>query len=120
VFLARRVPGAIKPPPFSQLSAHFRAQGTKFISPHTQFTNPSRPILNPQQSAFLAITGSGFLRRNMPAEYNLEAPPKEVGETIPADCVHAVSVTLPTWDSNVAYEEGKEWVLSKLKTGYPR
>jgi cystathionine gamma-synthase len=56
----------------------------------------------------------------MPAEYNLEAPPKEVGETIPADCVHAVSVTLPTWDSNVAYEEGKEWVLSKLKTGYPR
>jgi hypothetical protein len=58
--------------------------------------------------------------RNMPAEYNLEAPPKEVGETIHADCVHAVSVTLPTWDSNVAYEEGKEWVLSKLKTGYPR
>ncbi|KAE9975392.1 hypothetical protein BLS_002621 [Venturia inaequalis] len=44
----------------------------------------------------------------------------EVGETIPAMTAHAVSVSLPTWRSNVGYEEGEEWVLSKLKTGYPR
>ncbi|TID14230.1 cystathionine gamma-synthase [Venturia nashicola] len=44
----------------------------------------------------------------------------EVGETIPAMTDHAVSVSLPTWRANVGYEEGEEWVLSKLKTGYPR
>jgi cystathionine gamma-synthase len=32
----------------------------------------------------------------------------------------AVSVSLPTWRSNVGYEEGEEWVVSKMKTGYPR
>jgi cystathionine gamma-synthase len=31
-----------------------------------------------------------------------------------------VSVSLPTWRSNVGYEEGEEWVMSKMKTGYPR
>ncbi|KAF2838573.1 cystathionine gamma-synthase-like protein [Patellaria atrata CBS 101060] len=44
----------------------------------------------------------------------------EVGETIPPLTAHAVSVSLPTWKSNVSYEEGEEWVLSKMKTGYPR
>ena len=52
--------------------------------------------------------------------YSLQTPPKEVGETIPSNCPHAVSVTLPTWKSNVAYEEGEDWVHSKLKSGYPR
>lgn len=32
----------------------------------------------------------------------------------------AVSVSLPTWKANVGYEEGQDWVLSKMKTGYPR
>jgi cystathionine gamma-synthase len=32
----------------------------------------------------------------------------------------AVSVSLPTWGATVGYEEGEEWVLSKMKTGYPR
>jgi cystathionine gamma-synthase len=31
-----------------------------------------------------------------------------------------VSVSLPTWRANVGYEEGEEWVISKMKTGYPR
>lgn len=31
-----------------------------------------------------------------------------------------MSVSLPTWGSNVGYEEGQDWVLSKMKTGYPR
>lgn len=44
----------------------------------------------------------------------------EVGETIPPMTAHAVSVSLPTWRANVGYEEGEEWVLSKMKTGYPR
>jgi len=59
----------------------------------------------------------------------------EVGETIPPMTEHvshpplflsltnsmeAVSVSLPTWRANVGYEEGEEWVLSKMKTGYPR
>ncbi|KAF2466724.1 cystathionine gamma-synthase-like protein [Lindgomyces ingoldianus] len=44
----------------------------------------------------------------------------EVGETIPSMTAHAVSVSLPTWRANVGYEEGEEWVLSKMKTGYPR
>ena len=34
--------------------------------------------------------------------------------------VKAVSVSLPSWDANVGYEEGEEWVLSKMKNGYPR
>lgn len=29
-------------------------------------------------------------------------------------------MSLPTWRANVGYEEGEEWVLSKMKTGYPR
>ena len=32
----------------------------------------------------------------------------------------AVSVSLPTWKANIGYEEGEDWVLSKMKTGYPR
>lgn len=29
-------------------------------------------------------------------------------------------MSLPTWKANVGYEEGEEWVLSKMKCGYPR
>ncbi|OCL08707.1 cystathionine gamma-synthase [Glonium stellatum] len=47
-------------------------------------------------------------------------PENDVGETIPPLTAHAVSVSLPTWSANVGYEEGQEWVLSKMKTGYPR
>ena len=31
-----------------------------------------------------------------------------------------MSVSLPTWSSNVGYEEGEPWVLEKMKCGYPR
>ncbi|KAF1938065.1 cystathionine gamma-synthase [Clathrospora elynae] len=44
----------------------------------------------------------------------------EVGESLPPATEHAVSVSLPTWRANVGYEEGEEWVVSKMKTGYPR
>ncbi|KAJ3260007.1 hypothetical protein HK103_001517 [Boothiomyces macroporosus] len=42
-----------------------------------------------------------------------------VGETIP-ETPHAVSVSLPTWQDNVGYEEGDPAVVSKMKGGYPR
>lgn len=42
-----------------------------------------------------------------------------VGQPVP-DTPHAVSVSLPTWKANVGYEEGEEWVISAMKTGYPR
>ncbi|KAI9147891.1 Cystathionine gamma-synthase [Paramyrothecium foliicola] len=32
----------------------------------------------------------------------------------------AVSVSLPTWQSNVGYEEGEQWVIGRMNTGYPR
>lgn len=32
----------------------------------------------------------------------------------------AVSVSLPSWKSTIGYEGGEDWVLSKMRTGYPR
>lgn len=32
----------------------------------------------------------------------------------------AVSVSLPTWSANVAYEEGESWVTNSMQCGYPR
>jgi cystathionine gamma-synthase len=43
-----------------------------------------------------------------------------VGDLLPPNTAHAVSVSLPTWKATVGYEEGEEWVLSKMKGGYPR
>ncbi|EXM06273.1 Cystathionine gamma-synthase [Fusarium odoratissimum] len=43
-----------------------------------------------------------------------------LGESIPPDTAHAVSVSLPTWKANVGYEEGEDWVVNRLTTGYPR
>ncbi|KAH8645605.1 pyridoxal phosphate-dependent transferase [Xylariales sp. PMI_506] len=47
-------------------------------------------------------------------------PSFNIGESIPADTAHAVSVSLPTWKANVGYEEGEDWVVGKMVTGYPR
>ncbi|KAF7546907.1 hypothetical protein G7046_g9164 [Stylonectria norvegica] len=47
-------------------------------------------------------------------------PSFELGESIPPDTAHAVSVSLPTWKSNVGYEEGEQWVVGRMTTGYPR
>ncbi|MGJ8657196.1 MAG: PLP-dependent transferase [Akkermansiaceae bacterium] len=43
----------------------------------------------------------------------------DLGVPIPDDR-HAVSVCLPTWDSVIGYEEGRDKVISKLQCGYPR
>ncbi|CUM66105.1 uncharacterized protein PRCAT00003760001 [Priceomyces carsonii] len=47
-------------------------------------------------------------------------PSQKVGEPIPLNTTHAVSVTLPTWEATVGYEEGQEWVTSQMNSGYPR
>ncbi|KAI0475109.1 PLP-dependent transferase [Xylariaceae sp. FL0804] len=44
----------------------------------------------------------------------------DVGESIPPNTDHAVSVSLPTWKANVGYEEGEPAVLGAMTTGYPR
>ncbi|KAI0836115.1 PLP-dependent transferase [Hypoxylon sp. FL0890] len=47
-------------------------------------------------------------------------PSIELGDSIPPNTAHAVSVSLPTWKSNIGYEEGQEWVIGTMVTGYPR
>ncbi|KAG6060265.1 hypothetical protein E4U16_007048 [Claviceps sp. LM84 group G4] len=42
-----------------------------------------------------------------------------LGVSIP-DTAHAVSVSLPTWQSNIGYEEGQRSVVDRMTTGYPR
>ncbi|KAK9465029.1 pyridoxal phosphate-dependent transferase [Lipomyces arxii] len=51
---------------------------------------------------------------------SFDRPPTVIGCPIPANTPHAVSVTLPSWSANVAYEEGQDWVVGKMKSGYPR
>ncbi|KAJ1024907.1 hypothetical protein NDA18_004193 [Ustilago nuda] len=41
-----------------------------------------------------------------------------VGTSIPANMVHAVSVSLPLWSDNIDYEEGR--LSNLMETGYPR
>ncbi|HKX87526.1 MAG TPA: PLP-dependent transferase [Flavobacterium sp.] len=42
------------------------------------------------------------------------------GESVPFQNPHAVSVSLPTLDDVIGYEEGDVSVLGKMKSGYPR
>ncbi len=54
---------------------------------------------------------------------NLSANPawqeEDLGRPLP-DSPHACSVCLPTWESIIGYEEGREKILKRLETGYPR
>jgi len=54
---------------------------------------------------------------------NLSANPawqdEDLGIPLP-DSAHACSVCLPTWDSIVGYEEGRDKVTKRMQTGYPR
>ncbi|ODV63562.1 cystathionine gamma-synthase [Ascoidea rubescens DSM 1968] len=49
----------------------------------------------------------------------IELPTREIGLPIP-NISHAVSVSLPTWEATVGYEENQEWVVNKMNSGYPR
>jgi cystathionine gamma-synthase len=44
---------------------------------------------------------------------------QDLGRPLP-DSPHACSVCLPTWDSIIGYEEGREKILKRLRAGYPR
>ncbi len=44
---------------------------------------------------------------------------EDLGCPLP-DSPHACSVCLPTWDAVIGYEEGREKVTRRLRTGYPR
>ncbi len=44
---------------------------------------------------------------------------EDLGIPLP-DSPHACSVCLPTWDAVVGYEEGRQKVTRRMRTGYPR
>lgn len=44
---------------------------------------------------------------------------EDLGLPLP-DSPHACSVCLPTWDAILGYEEGREKVVKRMRTGYPR
>lgn len=44
---------------------------------------------------------------------------QDLGLPLP-DSTHACSVCLPTWNAVVGYEEGREKIIKRLRTGYPR
>lgn len=43
-----------------------------------------------------------------------------LGKPVPPYTAHAISVSLPTWDDNVGYEEGAKRVMDAMVIGYPR
>ncbi|KAH9916047.1 PLP-dependent transferase [Fomitopsis serialis] len=43
-----------------------------------------------------------------------------LGKPVPPFTAHAISVSLPTWDDNVGYEEGDKRVADVMVIGYPR
>lgn len=44
---------------------------------------------------------------------------QDLGVPLP-DSAHACSVCLPTWNAVIGYEESREKVIKRLRTGYPR
>ncbi|RFU29334.1 hypothetical protein B7463_g7019, partial [Scytalidium lignicola] len=43
-----------------------------------------------------------------------------LGESLPPNSPHAVSVSLPTWESVTAWGKREQWIINKMTTGYPR
>lgn len=56
----------------------------------------------------------------MPATVTKARIPTALGASIPAHSVHGISVSLPTWQDNIAYEEGDPRVIDKIRSAYPR
>lgn len=65
---------------------------------------------------FLYLTPLKIYQHNTSKYTDMIAP---IGQAVP-DTPHAVSVSLPTWRSNIGYEEGEDWVIKSMQTGYPR
>ncbi|KAI9313102.1 pyridoxal phosphate-dependent transferase [Dichotomocladium elegans] len=55
-----------------------------------------------------------------PSLRTITDPPTELGEPLPSSTPFALSVMIPTWQDNLAYEAGDADLLSRLQTGYPR
>ena len=57
----------------------------------------------------------------MPSSFKIDPPPfSPLGDTVPALTPHAVSVSLPTWQDVVDYEEGEQRIKDAMTSGYPR
>lgn len=46
--------------------------------------------------------------------------PIALGASVPPLTAHAISVSLPTWEDNIGYEEGDKRVIDAMVSGYPR
>ncbi len=76
---------------------------------------------------FLIYATNGLAQTTIPSHLarvrDLLANPawqeEDLGCPLP-DSHHACSVCLPTWDAVIGYEEGREKVIRRLRTGYPR
>ncbi len=55
----------------------------------------------------------------MTVETHAQLHSRPLGTPLP-DCAHACSVSLPTWQDVIDYEEGRPETLALLETGYPR
>ncbi len=64
-----------------------------------------------------AARHGGRVKRDLSADPAWQE--KDLGLPLP-DSPHACSVCLPTWDSIIGYEEGREKVMKRLRVGYPR
>lgn len=71
----------------------------------------------------IPLAQSGPARHGEGVTRDLSAKPawqdEDLGLPLP-DSPHACSVCLPTWDSIVGYEEGRDKVLKRMRVGYPR
>ncbi|GLE05312.1 hypothetical protein PINS_up014325 [Pythium insidiosum] len=50
----------------------------------------------------------------------LAQQPLALGVSLPPNDVHSLSVSMPSWEDVVGYEEGRPHVLAALAAGYPR
>ena len=74
------------------------------IIPHQDLRNPALALSNPRV-------------RDLRKKPHWQA--RSIGHPLP-DSPHACAVSLPTWDSVIGYEEGRDKILAKMEMGYPR
>lgn len=84
---------------------------------HDRKVDSLQSILSPGIASSLHLK-SHPLRLTMIATMTASAIP--LGGSVPALTAHAISVSLPTWEDNIGYEEGDKRVVDKMETGYPR
>lgn len=83
------------------------------LSPHTHTKDT-----HPHHSASEETENPFTHPLTMPVATAFVSPP--LGYSIPYLTPHAVSVSLPKWEDNVDYEEGRKRVVDAMQTGYPR